>query len=72
MSAPTPPGRTPPETHSSSVGAGQLQEHSGSTASTAQAATPHNGELFQRPSSPFSMYALYRVINGVADLHENY
>lgn len=44
MSAPTPPGRTPPETHSSSVGAGQLQEHSGSTASTAQAATPHNAD----------------------------
>ena len=53
MSAPTPPGRTPPETHSSSVGAGQLQEHSGSSTATAQAATPHNGELFKslpRPS----------------------
>ena len=53
MSAPTPPGRTPPETKSSSVGAGQLQKHSGSSASTAQAATPHNGELFKslpRPS----------------------
>ena len=55
MSAPTPPGRTPPETHSSSVGAGQLQEHSASSASTAQAATPHNGELFVKPTSVLSM-----------------
>ena len=55
MSAPTSPGRTPPETQSSSVGAGQLQEHSGSFSSTAQAATPHNGELFQKPTSALSM-----------------
>lgn len=71
MSAPTPPGRTPPETHSSSVGTGQLQEHSASSASTAQAATPHNGELFHlRPlheNLQQRLRALFCLINGVVD-----
>jgi len=40
---PTPPGRTPPETHGPS-GGGQLQEHNPSNTGTTQAATTSSGE----------------------------
>ena len=43
MGVPTPPGRTPPETHGSS-GAGQLQEHNPNNSGTTQAATTPSGE----------------------------
>ena len=43
MGAPTPPGRTPPETHGSS-GGGQLQEHNSSNSGTTQTATTPSGE----------------------------
>ena len=43
MGVPTPPGRTPPETHGSS-GGGQLQEHNPNNSGTTQAATTPSGE----------------------------
>ena len=46
MGTPTPPGRTPPEMHSSSVG-GQLPEQNSSSVGTTQASTTPSGELFK-------------------------
>lgn len=43
MGVPTPPGRTPPETHGSS-GGGQLQEHNPNNSGTTQAANTSSGE----------------------------
>ena len=43
MGVPTPPGRTPPETHGSS-GGGQLQEHNLDTSGCTLAATTPSGE----------------------------
>ena len=69
MSAPTPPGRTPPETHSSSVG-GPLQEH-GSNPGTTQTATTPNGECLKMLILPectsvlfFYFYLFYNIYTG--------
>lgn len=58
MGAPTPPGRTPPESHSSS-GGNQLQEHNASNSATTQpaASTPSGEWLSSVLLRTFIIYA---------------